>query len=109
MGERSERSLDLGDRDVTECFDPGDGQRSLGDRAGLVGAQHVDPSEHLDRRQFLHEATLFGEAHDADGEGDAGEEHESLGHHADEARDERRRRGGLERRDDGLGAATLGA
>ena len=46
----------------------------LGEGAGLVEADDVDPGEPLDGGQLLHQDPLAGQAHAADGEGDAGEQ-----------------------------------
>ena len=83
----AERGLDLRHVGTVQRLDRGERQAALGDRPGLVGAQHVDAGQHLDRRQLLHEAALLAQPDHADGEGHAGEQHESLGDHPDEAGD----------------------
>ena len=66
---------------------------ALGERAGLVEAHDVDPGEALDRGQLLHQHLAAGERHRREHEGDAGEQHEALGHHRDHAGDGRAQRG----------------
>ncbi len=87
MGQRRQSLIDRGAVGVGDRLDLGERQTALGDRPGLVDAQHVDSSEHLDRRKFLHEASLACEAYHTDGEGNAGEQHEALRHHADQTGD----------------------
>ena len=54
-------------------------------RAGLVEADDVDPGQGLDRGQLLDEHLAAAEADDADGEGDAGQQHQALGDHGHDA------------------------
>ena len=65
---------------------------------GLVGAHDVDAGQALDGAELLDEAALAAEADDADGEGDAGQQHEALGDHGDDAGD---------RAADGVGEALV--
>ena len=60
-------------------LDAGDPERPGGERAGLVDAHDVDARQHLDRRQLLHQGLAAGQRGGADGEGEAGEQHEALG------------------------------
>ena len=53
----------------------------LGERAGLVGAHHVDAGQTLDRGQFLDQALPPAEPDHADGERDRRHQHQALGHH----------------------------
>ena len=69
-----------------------DDEPPLGERAGLVDAQHVDAREALDGRQLLHEHPVLRQADDADGEREAREQHEPLRHHRDRAGDRGRER-----------------
>ncbi len=84
-------------------LDAGDDEGALGERAGLVEADDVDAGQHLDRRQLLHQHLPPAEAGDADGEGDAREQHEALGDHGADAR-----RPSCERVAELVGAAHLG-
>jgi hypothetical protein len=84
---RGQGGVDLCVLGRLDRLDAGHGERPFGDRAGLVGAQHIDAGEHFDRRQLLHQAALAGEAHHAHCEGDTGEQHEALWHHAHQAGD----------------------
>ena len=59
---------------------------ALGERAGLVEAQHVDAREALNSGELLHEHLATRELDGPDGEGDARHEDEALGDHRDEAR-----------------------
>jgi hypothetical protein len=59
----------------------------LGQRAGLVGADDVDPGEALDGRQLLHQHVAATEAHDPRREGEAGQQHQALGDHRPDAGD----------------------
>ncbi len=60
-------------------------ERAVGQRAGLVDADHVDAGERLDGREPLDEGSTPGHACGADREGDGGEQHEALGHERDTA------------------------
>ncbi|CAB5016332.1 unannotated protein [freshwater metagenome] len=80
--DRRESRVDFGLISVADEMHTRYGERTFGDGAGLVGAQHIDAREHLDGRQFLHEAALAGKAHDTHGKGNAGEQHQTFGHHA---------------------------
>ncbi len=70
-----------------ERADLGQPHAVLGERAGLVRADDVDPGQALDRRQLLHQALALPEPDHADREGDAGEQDEALGHHRHERGD----------------------
>ena len=59
----------------------------LGERAGLVRADDVDPGQALDGGQFLDEALPLAEPDDAHREGDRGHEDQALGDHGDQCRD----------------------
>ncbi len=61
--------------------------RVLGERAGLVGAHHVDPRQSLDRGQFLNQALPLAQSHDTHRERQRGQQHQPLGHHRYERRD----------------------
>ena len=87
LGERGEHGIDRGAVGSIEQYDVGQRERSLGDGAGLVDAQGVDPGQHLDRRQFLHQASLLGQTRHTDREGDAGEQHQSFRDHAHQTGD----------------------
>lgn len=65
----------------------GDVHAALGEGAGLVEADRVDPGQALDRGQLLDQALLAAQPDDADGEGDGGEQDQSLGDHGDDAAD----------------------
>lgn len=67
--------------------DLGDVHTALGEGAGLVQTDHVDPGQALDGRQLLHQALLAAEPDDADREGDRGEQDQALGDHRDDAAD----------------------
>ncbi len=56
------------------------------ERAGLVEADDVDPGEPLDGRELLDEHLASGQRDRGDPEGDARQQHEALGHHADDRR-----------------------
>ena len=59
----------------------------LGERAGLVGAHHVDAGEPLDGGQLLHQALRCAEPDHADREGDRRQQHQPLRHHRDQRGD----------------------
>ena len=61
-------------------------ERPLGEGARLVEADHVHPGEALDGRQLLGQDLLRRQPGGAHGEGDAGQQDESLGHHRHQAR-----------------------
>ena len=99
LGERSggrvavlvgrERAERVGGRGVrVERFDLVERDRSLGERARLVEAHHVDACETFDRGQLLHEHLAAGERHGRDREREARQQHEALGHHRHDARDD---------------------
>ena len=73
--------LGAGERD-----DLVEAEGAVGERAGLVDADHVDPGQGLDRVEPLDEGAAPGHAAGGDGEGDAGEQHEALGDERDDAR-----------------------
>ena len=54
-----------------------------GQGAGLVQAEDVRPGEGLDAVQLLHEGVAAAQAHHAHGQGNARQEHQPLGNHAD--------------------------
>ena len=85
LRERGERRVDAGSIGRVDDLHIGEGEHALGDRAGLVDAQHVDAGEHLDRGKLLHEAPVSGEPNHADGEGDARQQHQTFGNHSDQA------------------------
>ncbi len=73
--------LGAGERD-----DLVEAEGAVGEGAGLVDADHVDPGQRLDRVQPLDERAAPGHAAGGDGEGDAREQHEALGDERDDAR-----------------------
>jgi hypothetical protein len=77
--DRSKRGLR---RSVTEDSHGGKRQASFGEGAGLVQADHVDPSKSLDRGELLHKDACPPESNDADGKGHAGEQNKALRDHA---------------------------
>ncbi len=70
---------------AVEGLGPGEDDLALGQRAGLVQAEHVDPGQPLDRGQLLDEDPPAGERHRGGEERDAGEQDQPFGDHADEA------------------------
>lgn len=64
---------------VVEHHDLLHGHAGLGERAGLVDADDVDPRERLDRGHVLDKRLLLREADDRHGHGGAREEHEPSG------------------------------
>ena len=60
----------------------------LGERAGLVEAERVDRRQALDRVEALGERADARQPHRGDGEGQAREQHEPLGHQGHEGRDD---------------------
>ena len=60
-------------------------QAALGEGAGLVEADHVDPGQALHRRQFLHQHPPPPEADHAHGEGHRGQQHQAFGDHGHDA------------------------
>ena len=79
-------------RPSAERLHPLDRQPPLGERAGLVDAQHVDAREPLDGRQLLDEHAPPRQAHHGDRERERREQDEPLGHHRDRAGDGARHR-----------------
>ncbi|OIQ74835.1 hypothetical protein GALL_435080 [mine drainage metagenome] len=65
-----------------DIFEPG---LSLGQRAGLVEADHVDPGQRLGRREVLHQRPMAGQPDGAYRQGEAGQKHQPLRHHRDHA------------------------
>ncbi len=57
---------------------------AVGQRAGLVQAHDVDPGQPLDSGQLLHQGLPPGQRHGRDHEREARQQHQALGHHADE-------------------------
>ncbi len=78
--ERRERGLDR--RLIVEPFDAVEHDVPVGERAGLVEADHVDPGQPLDRGQLLDEHLATSQRDRGDPEGDARQQHETLGNHA---------------------------
>ena len=64
-----------------QFLDVRDPHAVFGQRAGLVGADHVDAGQSLDRGQLLHQALALTEPDDADRERDRRHQHQALGHH----------------------------
>jgi hypothetical protein len=89
-GERGEHRT--GVDPVVQPLDTFERQLALGQGAGLVDAQHIDPREAFHRRQLLHEHPSTREPDDRDGEGDRGQQDEPFGHHRDRACDGARQR-----------------
>ena len=75
-----------GELAVTEGHQIDLGQPALGERPGLVDADHIDPGQRLDRGQLLHEDPLLRQPQRGHGEGDAGEQDQALGHHGPDGR-----------------------
>ena len=82
--ERAEGGRDVG---VVERLDLVEHDLALGERAGLVQADHVDARQSFDGRKLLHQDLAPSERDRGDPERDAGEQHESLGHHSHHAGD----------------------
>ena len=74
-------------RQPSSSVQPVEHDVAVGERAGLVEADDVDPGQHLDRRQFLDQRLLAGQRHRGDHEREAGQQHQAFGHHADQRRD----------------------
>ena len=72
-------------RRAVRSFEAGDLEGALGERAGLVDADDVDPGEHLHRGQLLHQGPPARQARRPDREGDAREQHQALGDHGADA------------------------
>ena len=59
----------------------------FGQCAGLVGADHVDAGQTLDRGQFVDQTLPPAEPDHADRERDRRHQHQTLGHHRDQCAD----------------------
>ena len=80
-GERGQGAGGGAGQVVVEVLDVAEHQLALGEGAGLVEADHVDAGQALDGGQLLGEDLLAGQPGGAHREGDAGEQHQALGHH----------------------------
>ena len=65
---------------------------AVGEGAGLVQADDVDPGQALDGGQLLHQRSAGGPGPPSRPRTRAGQQHQALGHHADERRDRARSR-----------------
>ena len=70
-------------------FDLVDDEPPFGERPGLVETDGVDPGQAFDGGQFLHQDVAAPQADHADGEGDRGQQDQSLGDHRHQAGDAR--------------------
>ncbi len=59
-----------------------EGDRAIGEGSCLVAADDVDASQTLDRGQLLHQHLAPRQGDGGDREGDAGQQHQPLRHHA---------------------------
>ena len=64
-----------------------DAHTVLGERAGLVGAHHVDAGQALDRGQLVDQTLPSAKPDDADRERDRRHQHQALGHHRNQRAD----------------------
>jgi hypothetical protein len=74
---------------TVEHLEPVEADVALGQGAGLVETDDVDPGQALDRGELLHQHLAPGERDRGDPEREAGQQDETLGHHADHRRHER--------------------
>jgi len=79
LAEGTQHLLDVGLVRAAQRPQRADVHTALGERAGLVQTDHIDPGQALDRGQFLDQALLAAEPDDADREGDGGEQDQASG------------------------------
>ena len=85
VGERAERGL--GRRLSVERDQGVERDGAVGQGAGLVETDNVDPGQALDRGKLLHQHPAPGQGDRGHAEGDAGQQHQSLRDHADQRGD----------------------
>src|SRR6516162_299314 len=70
-----------------QVLDLGNTHTAFGQRAGLVGTNHVDPRQPLDGGQFLHQALALTQPDDPDRESDRRQQDQAFGHHGHQRTD----------------------